>query len=220
MLDLGASAPEQLFHHGSGELRLLALRSVAIVGSRDATAYGMSVADRLAGELAEAGWVVVSGCAFGIDAAAHRGSLNAGGCTVGVVAGGIQRALRSPQATVAHIIARGGMIVSESGDHQAPRRHTFLLRNRLIAALTRATVVVEAAARSGALNTARTAEILGRVVIAMPGPVSSPVSVGTHTLIRDGRAVLARDTSDVLELVEAMGQPEPAQAELMRWHPR
>lgn len=215
--DLEGRCPQRLHVFGPGDLRLLALRSVAIVGARNASPYGMSVADRLAGELAAAGWVVVSGGALGIDSAAHRGCVRAGGCTIAVVAGGIERAIPGGTTSVMHLVGEGGLIASETEGLQPPRPYTFLERNRLIAALTRATVVVEAAQRSGALNTARTAESLGRVVIAVPGPVSSPVSVGTNTLIRDGRAVLARDTADVLELVEAMGDlPDPEQSQF-RW---
>lgn len=215
--DLSA-VPEQLWVRGGGELRLLALRSVAVVGARNCTPYGMAVADRLAAELVAAGWVVISGAAYGIDSAAHRGAVAAGGCTVAVVAGGIDRAVAGSAARLLDSIGEQGLVVAEQPGEAPALRHSFLHRNRIIAALARATVVVEAAERSGALNTARTAEGLGRVVLAVPGPVTGGMSRGTHALIRDGRAVLARDTADVLEMVEAIGAlPSEADNRVFRW---
>jgi DNA processing protein len=213
--DLGRQCPESLFVKGGGQLRLLALRSVAVVGARAATRHGMAAADRLGGELAAAGWVVVSGAAHGIDTAAHRGALTAGGCSVAVVAGGIER--DTPSRRMLAAVADQGAVVSEADGARPPQRHTFLQRNRLIAALTRATVVVEAAERSGALNTAGWAESLGRLVLAVPGPVTAAVSRGTHGLIRDGRAVLVRDTADVLELLEPIGAVSPQSQAPYRW---
>lgn len=204
--DLGDQRPRQLVVRGVGELRPLMLRSVAIVGARRATPTGLAAAERLAAELATAGWTVVSGAAHGIDTAAHRGAALAGGVTCGVVAGGINRNLSIGAQRTTAMIAEHGLIVAEQGGTQPPQRHSFLHRNRLIAALTPATVVVEAAERSGALNTARWAESMGRVVMAMPGAVLGPRSRGTHAAIREGRAVLVRDTADVLEMLAPMGE--------------
>lgn len=205
------SPPACLWASGPGNLRLLALRSVAIVGSRAATPYGIRVAGDIAARLTHAGWVVFSGAAFGIDAAAHRGALAVGGPTVAVLAGGVDVA--SPRAHEALIarIGEGGVVVSERPLGETPRAHSFLVRNRIIAALTRSVIVVEAGRRSGALNTARQAEALGRQVLAVPGPVTSSASDGTHELIKTRRAELVGSAKDVLELIEPLGSvvPEP-----------
>ena len=153
-------------------------RSVAIVGSRASTAYGEHVAGELGHQLAERGWTVVSGGAFGIDAAAHRGALAAEAPTVAVLACGVDRPYPAAHGALLHRIAETGLLVSEWPPGAAPHRHRFLVRNRLIAALTRGTVVVEAAARSGAQATARRARKLGRQVLVVPGPVTSAMSVG------------------------------------------
>lgn len=200
--DLDDGAPKGLWLVGDGDLRLLALRSIAIVGCRNATAYGVALAGRWAAELVAAGWTVVSGAAFGIDAAAHRGALAAGGPTVAMMAGGVDVPVPSSHGRLIAEIADSGLIVSEYPPGSPARRHSFLERNRLIASLTRATVVVEAAQRSGALNTANWAHALGRTVLAAPGPADAPTSRGTHRLIRDGSAVLVRDVDDVLRQIE------------------
>lgn len=199
--DLEHEAPPRLWVTGNGDLRLLALRSVAIVGARNATSYGITVAGGLAAELAAAGWVTVSGAALGIDSAAHRGALAAGGATVAVMAGGVDVPVPRSHAGLLERIRDTGALVSDRVPGTTPRKDSFLARNRLIAALTRATVVVEAGNRSGALNTAQWAELLGRPVLAVPGPCTSPMSRGTHTLIRSGRASLVRDVLDVLAAV-------------------
>lgn len=203
--DLGREVPGQLWLSGAGSLRLLALRSVAIVGARAATPYGMAAASALAGELAAAGWVVVSGAAYGIDSAAHRGALVAGGATVAVVAGGLEAGVPAARAPLMARIAANGTVVTEHPADVTPRKHSFLERNRLIAALTRAVVVVEAGVRSGSLNTARWAESLLRPVLAVPGPITSPMSAGTHRLIRNGRGILVDAAADILEVIEPLG---------------
>jgi len=216
--DLAEQRPEQLVVRGTGELRSLLLHSVAIVGARRATPAGLAAAERLAADLAAAGWTVVSGAAHGIDTAAHRGAALAGGATCGVLAGGIDRVLSPGPRRTAASIADHGLVIAENSGTQPPQRHSFLHRNRLIAALTRATVVVEAAERSGALNTARWAEGLGRLVMAMPGTVWGEMSRGTHALIRDGRAVLVRDTADVWEMLAAMGDfPDDETSQHWTW---
>ncbi|MAT60615.1 MAG: hypothetical protein CMH41_02985 [Micrococcales bacterium] len=203
--DLGSDRPKQLFVNGTGALRLMALRSVAIVGARRASPQGLAVAERLAAELAAAGWTIFSGAARGIDTAAHLGAMSAGGTTCAVVAGGLERIQSTATYRILERVAGTGLVVAEQGGREAPRKHNFLERNRLIAAMTRATIVIEAAERSGALNTARWAERLGRVVMITPGGALSGNSRGTHAAVRDGWAVLVRDTADVLELLEPIG---------------
>ena len=184
-------------------------RSVALVGSRASTAYGEHVAAELGHGLGERGWTTVSGGAFGIDAAAHRGALAAGASTVAVLACGVDRVYPSTHSALFTRLLDDGLLVSEWPPGCAPLRHRFLVRNRLIAALTRGTVVVEAAARSGAQATAHRARDLGRAVMAVPGPVTSAMSVGCHELLRDvdrdNPAVLVTTAAQVVQRVGALG---------------
>ena len=197
--DLGDQAPFALWVVGAADLRLLALRSVAMVGARACTAYGEESAREWAAHLTVEGWCVVSGGAFGIDAAAHRGALAAGGPTVCVLAGGVDVPYpRAHDALIARI-ADEGLVVSESPPGEVVRRQRFLSRNRVIAALCRATVVVEAAERSGTTATARAAGLMGRPVLAIPGPITSPSSAGCHRMIRDGEATLVSQVGEVVE---------------------
>ena len=185
---------------------------VAVVGSRSATSYGTDVARELGAELAHRGHPVVSGAAFGIDGAAHRGALAAGRPTVAVLACGADRVYpQEHRALLGHVLATGA-VVSETPPGGAPTRVRFLARNRLIAALTRATVVVEAALRSGALSTAGWAERLHRHVLGVPGPVTSAASQGVHQLLRRGSAVLATSGEEVRELLVPAGQGLLAEA--------
>ena len=210
LADLAEDTPQQLWSLGVGNLRLLALRSVAIVGCRAASAYGRAVASDIAAGLAAHGWAVVSGAAFGIDAAAHRGALSVGGCTIAVLPGGVDVPVPQAHAGLLSDIQSQGLLVSEMDFGVTPRRHMFLIRNRLIAALSRAVVIVEADNRSGALNTVRRAETLGRLVLATPGPVTSATSRGTHEWIRSRRAELVSSADDVLDLIEPFGDRDPA----------
>lgn len=203
--DLGDARPFALWVRGDLDLRFACLRSVAVVGSRSASSYGVHVAAELGAELAGRGWCVVSGGAFGIDAAAHRGALAVDGATVAVFACGVDVPYPSAHEGLFAGIARGGLLVSELPPGTTPTRHRFLIRNRAIAALTRGTVVVEAARRSGALNTARHARDLHRVVMAVPGPVTSPTSAGCHALLREHDAVCVTDAAEVLDLVGLIG---------------
>jgi DNA processing protein len=166
------------------------------------------MAATLAAGLAEQGWVVVSGGAYGVDGAAHRGALGAGGATVAVLACGVDRPYPRGHTRLITRIAEQGLVVGELplGDHPTPSR--FILRNRVIAALTRGTLVVEAAHRSGSLATARAAQRLGRHTIGVPGPATSGLSAGVHELLR-GDAVLVTDAADVVELVGDMGELAP-----------
>ncbi|OEJ94202.1 DNA protecting protein DprA [Streptomyces thermolilacinus SPC6] len=206
--DLGDARPVGLWVRGLADLRRWALRSVAVVGSRACTSYGAHMAALLGGGLAERGWVVVSGAAFGVDGAAHRGALGAEGATVAVLACGVDVAYPRGHAQLIGRIAQQGLVVGElpPGDHPTPGR--FLLRNRVIAALTRGTVVVEAAYRSGALATARDAQRLGRHTIGVPGAATSKYSAGVHELLRGG-AVLVTDADEIAELVGDIGELAP-----------
>ncbi|KPI03319.1 DNA-processing protein DprA [Streptomyces mirabilis] len=206
--DLGDTRPIGLWVRGRPSLRIWALRSVAVVGARACTEYGAHMAATLGAGLAERGWVVVSGGAYGVDGAAHRGALGAGGATVAVLACGVDRPYPRGHTELITRIAEQGLVVGElpPGDHPTPSR--FILRNRVIAALTRGTVVVEAAYRSGALVTARAAQRLGRFAMGVPGPVTSGLSAGVHELLR-GEAVLVTDAADVAELVGDIGELAP-----------
>ncbi|WP_030612815.1 DNA-processing protein DprA [Streptomyces achromogenes] len=206
--DLGDARPLGLWVRGRPSLRMWALRSVAVVGARACTEYGTHTAATLAAGLAERGWVVVSGGAYGIDGAAHRGALAARGATVAVLACGVDQPYPRGHAALIGRIAHQGLVVGElpPGDHPTPSR--FILRNRVIAALTRGTVVVEAARRSGSLATARAAQRLGRFTMGVPGPVTSALSAGVHDLLR-GEATLVADATEIIELVGAMGELAP-----------
>jgi DNA processing protein len=203
--DLGDGRPIGLWVRGTGSLRMLALRSVAVVGARACTAYGAHVAGELSAQLAERGWVVVSGAAYGIDAAAHRGALAVGGVTLGVLACGVDVAYPAGNSELIARIAAQGLLLSELPPGEHPNRFRFVLRNRVIAALTRGTVVVEAAMRSGALSTARRARDLNRHTMGVAGPVTSELSAGVHALIRSGGATLVTDAAEIGELVGAIG---------------
>lgn len=198
--------PLGLWLRGPGQLRALSERSVAVVGSRAATAYGNGVAADLGADLADAGLTVVSGGAFGIDAAAHRGALAVGGPSVGVVANGVDVAYPPGNARIFETLAARHLVVSELPPGSHPTRVRFLARNRLIAALSCGTVVVEAAIRSGARNTAGWAVAMSRPLMAVPGPVHSSASVGPHLMVRSGQAVLVTRAAEVLELVSPSGE--------------
>ncbi len=195
--DLAGRTPLALWVMGSAHLRLMALRSVSIVGARSATSYGEALARTTAATLADRGWLVVSGGAFGIDAAAHRGALDAGGASACVLAGGVDMAYpRSHEALLSRMVT-DGLLISESAMGGAALRQRFLARNRIISALTRGTVVVEAAVRSGSRTTAREAASMLRPVMAFPGPVTSAMSAGCHDLLRDRQAILVTCADDI-----------------------
>jgi DNA processing protein len=198
--------PFGLWVRGPGHLAHLMKRSVAIVGSRAATAYGNGIAADLAADLVEQGVTVLSGGAFGIDVAAHRGALAAGGPTVCVLANGVDVAYPPGHASIFESLAKDQLLVSELPPAAHPTRVRFLARNRLIAAMSRGTVVVEAALRSGARNTAGWALGCGRPLMAVPGPVYSRASTAPHLMIRNGQAVLVTSAAEVLELISDMGE--------------
>jgi DNA processing protein len=203
--DLGAARPIVLWLRGPANLRFSCLRSVSVVGSRAATAYGSHVATELSAELAGLGWTVISGGAFGIDACAHRGALAVEGTTVAVLASGLSFGYPKGNADMFAAIAHNGVLVSECPPDRSPTRPGFLVRNRVIAALSRGTLVVEAALRSGAINTARHARELNRPVMAVPGPITSEQSAGCHELIRESGATCVTGARDVIELVAPLG---------------
>lgn len=197
--------PYGLWLRGPGHLAAAVQRSVAIVGARACTAYGAGLATDLAADLAERGVTVVSGGAYGVDAAAHRGALAAAGPTVCVLANGVDVVYPRGNTALLEQLARDHLLVSELPPGTTPTRVRFLARNRLIAALSLGTVVVEAALRSGARNTATWALQCGRQVMAVPGPVYSTLSAGPHLMIRNAQATLVTSGADVLELVSAYG---------------
>jgi len=207
--------PLALWVRGPARLDEVSDRSVAVVGARACTAYGEHVAAELGHQLGERGWTVVSGGAYGIDAAAHRGALAADMPTVAVLACGVDRVYPAGNGALFARIAETGLLVSEWPPGCAPLRYRFLVRNRLIAALTRGTVVVEAAARSGAQATARRAQKLSRPVLVVPGPVTSALSVGCHELLREREAgaVLVTNAAEVIEAVGGIGTDLAAPAE-------
>ncbi|MGK2902836.1 MAG: DNA-processing protein DprA [Mycobacterium sp.] len=198
-------APLALWAIGPARLDMVAGRAAAIVGTRACTAYGEHVAADLAAGLAERDAAVVSGGAYGIDGAAHRGALGVDGVTVAVLVGGIDVPYPAGHSALLHRIGGSGLVVTEYPPGVRPARHRFLTRNRLVAALSGATVVVEAGLRSGAANTAAWAEAMGRVVCAVPGPVTSPASAGCHVLLRR-RAELISRAEEVLEIIGKIGE--------------
>lgn len=207
VLTLGDSAyPPQLLQtadpplllYVQGRVDLLSQRSLAIVGSRNASAQGVDNARAFAAHLSREGWTVVSGLAFGIDGAAHEGGLQGRGSTIAVVGTGLDRVYPARHRALAHRIAEAGVLISEFAPGTPPLPPNFPMRNRIIAGLSRGTLVVEAALQSGSLITARLAAEGGREVFAVPGSIQSPLSRGCHALIRQG-AKLVESAQDILE---------------------
>lgn len=203
--DRQASVPFGLWVRGDADLAGCVRSAVSMVGARSATEYGEHVAAELAYGCVESGLAVVSGAAYGIDASAHRGALAAGGTTCAVTACGIDRAYPAAHTDLLDRIAASGVVVTEAAPGCVPTRSRFLVRNRLIAALTAGTVVVEAALRSGSLNTARWAQDLGRGVMGVPGPVTSKLSGGVHQLLRQPETLLVTDAAEIVEHVSPVG---------------
>ncbi len=197
--------PHLLYCRGNWQAR--DAKAIGIVGSRHCTASGRRVAERMAADLVRAGFTVISGLARGIDGAAHRGALQAGGRTVAVLAGGLSKIYPPEHTDLAGEVQASGALITEATMAQQPLPDMFPARNRLISGLSRAVVVVEAAERSGALITARHAGEQGREVFAVPGPVDSQASAGTLQLIRQG-ARLVRGAEDILEDLEGIAVPE------------
>ena len=211
--DLGDRRPYVLWARGTTSFLARPLSDfVTITGARAATSYGEHVAAELASHLANAERVVVAGGAYGIEGAAHRAALASGGDTIAVMANGVDRPYPTGHRELLERVADLGLMVSEVPPGAVPTRHRFLSRARLMAALSGATVVVEAGARSGSMTVARRAHELGRAVGAVPGPVTSATSTGPHLLLQDGLARLVTGTSDIESLVAHKNGPNPGQA--------
>ncbi|VBA50070.1 DNA-processing protein DprA [Mycobacterium attenuatum] len=197
--------PMVLWARGPARLDDVVLRAAAIVGTRAATSYGEHLAADLTAGLAERDVAVVSGGAYGIDGAAHRAALNCDGTTVAVLAGGIDVPYPAGHSSLLHRIGEHGLLITEYPPGVRPARYRFLTRNRLVAAVAGAAVVVEAGLRSGAANTAAWARALGRAVGAVPGPVTSSASAGCHVLLRNGAELITR-ADDIVEMVGHIGE--------------
>lgn len=221
--DLGPDRPYGLWCRGDSRhlMDVAAAPSVALVGSRDPSIYGTEATTHLAAELARRGYTVISGGAMGIDIAAHRAALTQQGSdlpTISFMAGGLDRLYPAQNSDALNMIVDRGLIMSEVSVGNTPTRWRFLERNRLIAALARHTIVVEARWRSGALNTARHAMEIGRTLWAVPGQINSPNSVGTNRLLRDGLAQTLTEAADILEYDAAAGFELGAEHE-SEWDP-
>ena len=201
-----AEAPFALWVRGEGNLAQLVQRSITVVGTRAATRYGRQITHQFSTELAEQGYTIVSGGVEGIDKSAHRAALEAGVPTVVFLACGADVAYpRKNQELFDAILCNGGLVVSEYAPGTPPARHRFLTRNRLAAAVSRATLMVEAPYRSGAINTMNWAEAMLKPCLAVPGPVDVAASQGSLRRIQQGRAHLIRNTQDILEILEPVG---------------
>ena len=196
--DLGTARPYALWVRGTTDLAACCEKSLSVVGARAATACGTHAATELAAGLASRGWVIVSGAAYGVDAAAHHGALAGDGRTIAVLACGPDIPYPREHRGLLADIALRGAVISEYPPGSRPTRLRFLARNRIIAAVTTGTVVVEAAEHSGTMVTARRASDLGRPLMAVPGPVTSAMSAGCHALIREQQAVLVTSAADII----------------------
>jgi DNA processing protein len=205
-VDSQGGLPVGLWVRGTLALSAAVVKSVAIVGSRAATSYGEYVAAEWASELAEHGFTVVSGAAYGIDGAAHRGCLAAGGMTVAVLANGLDIDYPSGHRALLQRIGQEGLVVSELPPGARPSRSRFLARNRMIAGLANGTLVVEAALRSGATNTVSWTAELDRPAMGVPGPITSTASAGVHQMIRETKAMFVTSPADVVEMLSPIGE--------------
>lgn len=199
--DLKHERPFALWVVGTPDLRLAALRSISIVGARLCTPYGDFIARDWSARFSDQGWVVISGGALGIDGAAHQGVLSVEGITLCVLACGVDVSYPRAHESLLASIADSGLLISESPPGSPALRQRFLSRNRIIAALSRGTVVVEAGLRSGTTSTANFVNEVNRPLFAVPGAITSPMSAGCHQLINDGKAILASDWSEVAAML-------------------
>ncbi|KAA1398059.1 DNA-processing protein DprA [Aeromicrobium ginsengisoli] len=207
-------APVGLWLRGVGHLGEMCEQSVAIVGARECTTYGAECASDLAADCADAGWTVISGAAYGIDGCAHRGAFLMNALTAGVLACGADLDYPKSHAALIARIAEGGVVVSEQAPGEKPLKNRFLSRNRLIAAMTQGTVVIEARERSGSLNTLNWADQLGRTTMALPGPVTSGQSAGVHAAIRAGKAVVVTTGREIVAEMSGLGASTEEQPSL------
>ncbi|MBB5632485.1 DNA processing protein [Cryobacterium mesophilum] len=214
MDDLGPHAPLALWLRGNESTLATAGDSIALVGARAATGYGEHVAMEASAGLVDRGYTIVSGAAYGIDGMAHRAALASSGQTIAVLAGGVDRFYPSGHEALLTRIVDAGAVLSELPCGAAPTKWRFLQRNRLIAAMSRATVVLEAGWRSGSLNTAGHAAALGRPLGAVPGPVTSAASAGCHRLIREFDAVCVTNPDEMAELAPLTGLADRAEGAL------
>ena len=197
-----AAPPIALLIKGQREYLPNLINSISIVGTRNPTPYGRRIAEDFGAGVADHEWAVVSGGAIGIDAAAHNGCLVGEGVTVAILGGGFNKNYPAAHEKLFAEISESGLLISEVMPDVPAIPHRFLTRNRLIAALSKATIVVEAAFRSGSLRTARDAAEIFRPVMAVPGPINSPTSEGCHRLIAERVAELVSSVSEVMELVK------------------
>lgn len=196
-----AAPPFALIGIGQREILSRTQSSLGIVGTRNPTQYGTKVAMEFAAALSDRGWTIISGGAFGIDSASHRGALIVEGETIAILGGGVKSIFPSGNDRLFAEIATHGLLLSEVLPAVPAAPHRFLIRNRLIAALSKGTLVVEAAHRSGSLRTARDAAELLRPVMAIPGPINSPSSEGCHRLINERKAELVSSVDEIMELM-------------------
>lgn len=203
--DSDAAIPLVLWARGSCSLLEASERALAVVGARCSSGYGDQVTGEIAGDLAARGWTIVSGAAFGIDAMAHRAALSVGGTTIAVLACGVDRPYPAQHERLLAQVAETGLVVSEYAPGTTARKHHFLARNRLIAALADGVLVVEAGVRSGARNTVKWARRMGRPALAVPGSVNSAASAGCHLMIREGEALLVTRTKEILAEAGPLG---------------
>lgn len=206
---LGEATPLALWARGSGDLAEACFQSVAITGTRACTAFGSQAAQTLAAAVSGRGWAVVSGGAFGIDAAAHRGALGTGRVTVAVLAGGLDDAYPRGHRWLMEAVAERGVLVSGHPPGRRATRARFLAHNRVIAALASGTVIAEAYPHTSALEAARHARDLGRPVMAVPGSIAGDWSSGCHALIRSGHAVLVTSGEEAIETITSAGPTVP-----------
>lgn len=201
--------PQKLYVLGDSLSELLLRPCVAIVGSRRVSTYGRHVTEQLAGALARAGVVIVSGLALGVDGIAHQAALDAGGLTIAVLPGGVDHIHpRSHYHLAQRIVAQGGAVLSEHPTNTPIYRSSFVIRNRITAGLSQAVLITEASQRSGTLSTARFALEQGREVLAVPGNITSATSIGTNTLIKNG----ATPVTDVADVFHVLGITNPYSA--------
>jgi len=200
LTDLGWGAPAALWGIGNRNALAKVARSVSIVGSRGASAYGEWVTFDFVAELVSRGYTVVSGGAYGIDGIAHKATLRVDGTTIAVMAGGIDRLYPSGHQSMFDQICESGAVITELAPGSSPTKWRFLQRNRLIAALGQVTLIIEAGSRSGSINTANHATSLGRPIAAVPGPITSSSSAGTNRLIAESIAQLVSNPADVAAL--------------------
>lgn len=197
--DLDTAAPVGLWCAGEGSLSEITSRSLAVVGARSATTYGERIAHEIGVQAANENVGVISGAAYGIDAAAHRGTLASKGKTVAILACGVDVAYPVSHRGLLSNITDFGVVVSEAPPGSKPHKYRFLIRNRLIAALSQSTVVVEAALRSGSLSTSNWAHVLNRQIWGIPGPITSATSAGVHAAIRDNMMKIATSVDEVFQ---------------------